>query len=419
MSETATRLFFDKAPGQTRIAVLDDTDRVHGIWFDPLHAPNLVGTVHRVRIARLFLGQNRASATLTDGNEVSIRLRKADLEKVKQGALVVITIVAAPRHGKVWQALIGGRLVGRDMILLAGLSPDVARFQLSSKINKEDRARLLARLVDEADAHLPSGFGIILRRAAASVDDFGKIVGRLLAVWQDGLCARREMAGQLHDAGGLLGRIERLYPEASLLAVEDTEMLAAYRNAVDAAIDTAMAACVRLSCGGHLWCEQTHVLWSVDVDGGGCDDLFRLGMEAVDETARQMRLRSMSGPVMLDLPRLAPKQMRQVLARLSEQLAQDPRHPTLLGQSRSGLVEMTVPHGDATLHSVMRDSPAQEALCLLRDITKSPSSSPLQLAVSQPVATWLRTQGKAALESLDRPVTLVVSSDADSMTLSK
>ena len=92
----ATRLVHERGPGQCRLAVFDKHKRLLEIWFDPAHRPNLIGTVHRVRLSRL-LRQNRAVANLADGTAVSIRIRKADMATIKQGNWVTVTIDAAPR----------------------------------------------------------------------------------------------------------------------------------------------------------------------------------------------------------------------------------------------------------------------------------------------------------------------------------
>jgi hypothetical protein len=71
------------------------------------------------------------------------------------GAVLPVTITAAPRHGKPWQAMIGARLASACMILLIGLSDGAAATALSNQIPTEQRATLKARLAAEAMAELP------------------------------------------------------------------------------------------------------------------------------------------------------------------------------------------------------------------------------------------------------------------------
>ncbi len=108
---SAVSLFHEKAPGQDRLVFLGPDYELLEIWFDALHRPNLMGSVHQARIDRVFSSQNRAMASLKNGEVISLRLRKNDRHVVIVGAVLPVTIVAAPRHGKPWQALVGARLV--------------------------------------------------------------------------------------------------------------------------------------------------------------------------------------------------------------------------------------------------------------------------------------------------------------------
>ena len=105
----AVCLFYEKAPGQSRLGFLGPDDQLLEIWFDALHRPNLMGSVYQARIDRVFPSQNRALASLENGELVSLRLRKHDRQLVIVGAVLPVTIVAAPRHGKPWQASLGAR----------------------------------------------------------------------------------------------------------------------------------------------------------------------------------------------------------------------------------------------------------------------------------------------------------------------
>ena len=147
-----TKLFHEIAPGQTRLGFFGKDDRLLDLWFDPLHRPNLIGSVHHIRIERVFPNQNRATGRLDDGVQVSVRLRKADAAVAIAGAVLPMTVTAAPRHGKPWQAIIGAQLASTCMILLIGLPEGAAATGLSSRIPAEQRAALKARLAAEAMA---------------------------------------------------------------------------------------------------------------------------------------------------------------------------------------------------------------------------------------------------------------------------
>jgi len=405
-----TKLFHEIAPGQRRLGFFGEDDRLLDVWFDPLHCPNLFGSVHNIRIERIFLNQNRATGRLDNGVLVSVRLRKADAASVNAGAILPVTITAAPRHGKPWQAIIGARLASDCMILLIGLPEGAAAIGLSSRISVEQRAALKARLAAEAIPKLPFGFGVILRRNGVDLPDFASEVSRLVGIWQTSASEMpNNQTGIVFDGGGLLARARRLVGDVRVL--DDPGRKAEMSCLLDDAIAAAILPKVPLACGGHLWCEQSHALWSIDLDSNGLSDFNRLFDEAASEIARQIRLRAMSGPVLIDLPRMAIPEGKKFRKALQDALANDPRQPDILGMTRGGLLELQVAHGEMALDAVMQDQPAQDALTGLRLAMTQPAFQPVKLAVSQAMAIWLEGPGQPALDQLDRQLQLVVWSD--------
>ena len=112
---TSDRVVIDRGPGRDRAILLQD-GRVVEVLADYSHAPNRIGSIHRARIDRVVKDQNRAFATLADGTDVSIRLGKSD--RLNPGELQTITVIAAPRHDKAWQAVSGARIISANLILL-------------------------------------------------------------------------------------------------------------------------------------------------------------------------------------------------------------------------------------------------------------------------------------------------------------
>jgi len=405
-----TKLFHEIAPGQTRVGFFGEDDRLLDVWFDPLHRPNLIGSVHNIRIERVFLNQNRATGCLDDGVLVSVRLRKADAALANAGAILPVTITAAPRHGKPWQAMIGARLASDCMILLIGLPEGAAATVLSRRIPVEQRAALKARLVAEAMPELPVGFGVILRQNGVNLPDFASEVLRLVAMWQTSASEMpNNQTGMVFDGGGLLARAKRLVGDVMVL--DDPLREAEMSWLLDDAIAAAILPKTPLACGGHLWCEQSHVLWSIDLDSNGVIDFDRLFDEAASEIARQIRLRAMSGPVLIDLLRMTIPKGKKFRKGLQDALANDPRQPDFLGMTRGGLLELQIAHGEIALDAVMQDQPAQDALAGLRLVMAQPAFQPVKLAVSQAMAIWLEGPGRPALDQLDRQLQLVVWSD--------
>lgn len=433
MTGLVTHIYVDEAPGQTRVAficgkpkgVLDayavTPDSIYEIWHRRWDVPTFLGTVHLARVEQVFTTQNRATARLYDDTSVSVRLRAKD--RLKPGDVRPITITAAPREDKAWQAVLGARLVSRYGILLPGSSAihRSKRFSASNDVGDAMEAAIRATL--------PHDFGFIMRSSASalSVEAMEAEVRALLDTWHTGAQMPSDQInmahapGLIHDAGGLAGQIARHAPDAQTIHTHDEAARQHLANTLDEAVDDALQAKVPLPNGGCLWCQRTHALWAIDLDSAGysnpkADDMMQaLVMDALPEMIRQIRLRAMGGALCIDLPRLGSKAGKAFLTRFADACADDSRAPEILGFTRGGLLEMRVPYGEQSLADIMSDDVAQTALAGLRlashRIASSPVPAVVELAVSAPVSKWLAEQGAPACTALDRPLRPVVLSD--------
>jgi ribonuclease G len=159
-----------------------------------------------------------------------------------------------------------------------------------------------------------------------------------LGVWQSG----RESLVQLHDAP------ESLF---SAFGVEtDWQRLLAPR--------------VWLKSGGYLWFERTLALTAIDVNTGrfiGCrnpaDTLLTTNLEAAQVIAAQLRLRNLSGLMVVDFIDMeAPAHRELVYQTLVAALARDRARTTVLPVSGLGLVEMTRQRLGPSLEEVLTEA---------------------------------------------------------------
>ncbi|MEX0503887.1 ribonuclease E/G [Alphaproteobacteria bacterium LSUCC0719] len=399
------RVLIDTGPGLTR-ALLFHGSTVIEAWQDQAHAPDLVGSIHKVRVDRVFADQGRALARLADGTPVSLRIGRHD--SVVAGHLVTITIMAAPREGKPWQAVIGARLVGCDLVLLPGQTGIAMSRHLAAEPDATVMAAIRSCLADAPE------FGVILRRTASRNDDLPAACRLLIAQWRQ-MAQPRTMAGCVFDGGGLEGRIRRQLPGIS---IDETgpDSWVQFDTAWDQMIGTVCDIQVPLAGGGRMWIEATRALTAIDLDSGD-GDLEALFAAAPAAITSQLRLRQTGGLVAIDLPRMSPATRKRVDADLAAALATDPRHPEWIGRSRAGMIELGLPHGRAAPAGYEADQIAISVLAVLREIARRPTIAAPVIDLSPDMADWLRGPGAAALASLDRTVTPVVSSQALTATL--
>jgi len=104
-----------------------------------------------------------------------------------------------------------------------------------------------------------------------------------------------------------------------------------------------------LKSGGYLVIEQTEALVVIDVNTGKFDGkksaletFHRINMEAAQESARQMRLRNLSGIIIIDFINESAKEAQEeLLSYMSELLKEDPVTAKLIDMTPLGLVEIT------------------------------------------------------------------------------
>ena len=106
----------------------------------------------------------------------------------------------------------------------------------------------------------------------------------------------------------------------------------------------AITTTVALDCGGKIHIEQTKAVVAIDVDSSNIssnDKLSRLNEEAAIEIARQIRLKNLSGKIVVDFAGSSEYHyMKSVMDILSAQLADDPARGRVLGLSKAGNIEL-------------------------------------------------------------------------------
>jgi ribonuclease G len=215
------------------------------------------------------------------------------------------------------------------------------------------------------------------------------------------------------------------YPDARIM-VDDTALKASTRNdlgnrvtlvplafddAVEAEVETLSGSEVALSSGIRLSVHPTPALVAIDVDGAGAIDgqdgptrrHLALNASVVPEVARQIRLRNLSGAILVDLAGLKARQRTSLAPAFTAALADDPSRPRFLGFTALGLAEISRPRIRAPLHEA-RAGPLAAGLVALRRIARDTRAEPgrtLMLRASPAVAGALRAD-TVALADLAR-----------------
>jgi len=99
---------------------------------------------------------------------------------------------------------------------------------------------------------------------------------------------------------------------------------------------------VPLPSGGSIIIESVHAMTVIDVNRGCSPSIHVANTEAAIEVARQIKLRNISGAVIIDFISLRLKTDRfKLIEAFEKALSCDPAHPQIHGFTRLGMIEMT------------------------------------------------------------------------------
>jgi len=450
----AEQILINVAPGETRIAILEG-ERLASLIISRDGSESLVGNIYLGRVETVLDGLQAAFVDIGEARSGFLSVadlwpagedRRDDIgDYVSEGDAILVQVLRDPEEDK--GAKLTGRVVltGRDLLY----SPSQAGINLSRRISDPDERQRLMEVMDEVVPEDTAG-GFILRTAAqeAEAEDLEAEVSRLRARWetveaarasgQAPACLDRELAPvfmALRDfAGTDLKSVIVDDPEtlAALKAYAEAEMpdvtglLHAHVDRhplfealdVEERIDAAIDPYVALPSGGSLIISETPALTAIDVNTGSTEgsgreqSAVKANEEAAREITRQIRLRNLSGLIVVDFVSMRRRDSQDSVNRvLRHALNHDPLRPHVVGFTKLGLLEMTRRRRGASLAEILtggtvvpRKTPWTVALEALRAVSREAAARPapkFEIHVPNDVAEAFEGQAAAALKTLE------------------
>ncbi len=191
-----------------------------------------------------------------------------------------------------------------------------------------------------------------------------------------------------------LARLAGLYPSADI-QIDDAALFArlrpdfasrlslvaqAFGDDLETVVETLSTPSVALPGGLSATITPTPALTAIDVDGGASTGArgpksavqFAANRAALPALLRQIRLRNLSGAILLDLAGV-PARRRQALGPdIAACLTRDPAQPRLLGFTQLGFAEILRPRLAAPLHELL-SGPHAAGLAALRRLAAEPN----------------------------------------------
>ncbi len=334
-----------------KIALMQDGKLLEYYQEDP-EAGGIVGSICLGRVERVLPDVKAAFVKIRLRQNGFLPLKEAESfhrtsgnQSLMSGQDILVQIKKAPKGGK-------GAFLTRDIALPGEyilLMPCNRFVGLSKRIaNAQDceRGRKLGHAISQ------ERFGVIIRYAAlfASEQEVQAEAEALWKLWQE-LVTRssfQKAPAVMYTEPGMTEILKRDYGNRHSISEDCSED--AWRNArINEQLKAALSRRVVLPGGGSLVIDEREALQTIDVNTGSTvktETNASLSMEenlrAVPEIARQIRLRNLSGIILIDFIDMESDHERQTVQNALQEAVSDDRVKNVIhGFTRLGLMEMT------------------------------------------------------------------------------
>ena len=390
-------------PRETRVGILED-GKLHEILIERAQEKTLVGNIYKgvvrnvlpaIQAAFVDIGLDRngflhasditsevAACREIAGEEVEwIELSPRELKRepidtlIQKGQEVLVQIIKEPIGTKGVRLSTNLSIAGRYLVMM----PGARQIGISRRIEEQAERRRLRQILREIQP--PHDVGFIVRTVGqgASREEFEKDIRYLTDLWR-GIQRQAPQAAcpsLVHEELNLVLRVLRdsLTEDVSKIVVDSKDEHAAIARFVDALmpnmgakivyhgdrdhvfdsygiekeIEKAQRRKVWLRCGGYLIVDQTEAMVVIDVNSGRClnkrnidDTILETNMQAVEEAARQIRLRNIGGIIIIDFIDMHFRKHQRMVEKAMEQaVRRDKAKTNIFSLSPLGILQMT------------------------------------------------------------------------------
>ena len=359
------------------------------------------------------------------GGRKSNRLSDAEIAKrFPPGSEIIVQVTKGPISTKGPRVTANLSIPGRYLVMMPG-----TRIRgVSKKISDAAERKRLKKILDRLP--LPENVGLVVRTVGqgASARAFARDLRNIISVWNEMQANIKNLRTPccIFQEPDLCERVVRdwLTEDVDAIAIDDEQAFEGMREltgrisrrarakirrydgnvgifehyGLERQLADAFARQVPLKSGGYLVIDETEALIAVDVNTGHYkgkgsqeDAILEVNLEAVDEVARQLRLRNIGGLVVLDLIDMkSRKHQNQVYKALKSALKRDRARTNVLQISELGLLEMSRQRQD---QSILSQLTSTCPYCQGHGLVKSPMA--ISIEVQRRLTTLLK---KAELE---------------------
>lgn len=393
------KLIITKKDDKVFASTFSDNEMVQ-VYVERMEAENLLGNIYLGKVKNIVKNINAAFVEIEngtmcylplEGNESPIFTNAKKNNKINIGDTLVVQISKENVKTKAPFMTTNFCFTGKYVVLTHGLN----KLGVSTKISSEEERNRLKEILSK---HKNESFGLIARTNCENmpeerieaeiillkalydnVVEFGVHKSRFSCIYhapKGYLCNIRDgMSEKLRE---IVVEDLEIYDEIkeymNCYQKEDLEKLRLYDDVgitlstlygIETKVQKAMQKQVWLKSGGTLVIEPTEALTVIDVNTGkaikgkrNVQETFRkVNMEAALEISRQIRLRNLSGIIVVDFIDLESKENQEELIHyFANLLRKDPVKTVLVDMTPLGLVEITRKKVRKPLHEQLKNS---------------------------------------------------------------
>ncbi len=404
------QLLIDVGLYETRAAVLEEGQLVDISYHRPGTSSN-VGEIHLGRISAFAKGLDAAFVDLgSAGNgfimarDIPSRDKTAPIsKKLIEGQKIICQITKAPKEDKGFQLSAFPKLESQNL-LYGPLSSDLT---FSKNIKTGHQKEQIKEALTPILAEQEGGFTIRSSANKASVALLKKEALALTKNWQSFQteiakdskprrlsiikplvvdACQKHMAPMteiiINDQKGF----SLLKETASDLSLDETSLSLWTNNEllfdayeVEEQIEEALEKYVPLPSGGNITIEQTEALVAIDVNSGALSDnrhnsniAVTTNQEAASAITKQIRLRNLSGIIIVDFIQMKEKgAVRKLTELLHKQTQSDPVLIKIVGMTELGLMQITRQRKEACLKDLLSATMEHDGVTISVNVASS------------------------------------------------
>lgn len=358
---------------------------------------SILGNVYRARVSNLSPNINAAFVDIKKGESCYLSMDDYHGEKLKTGDLVTVQVVRDKIKTKRYAVTTDISLQG-DYAVTTLFAPVGVSSKIADNARKKELKSLMRNLlITEQDAQLR-----LADKNAAEIERIKKLtlggIIRTQAEQAEDTAIEQEIKTQTRQLYSIMKKAEYA-PQYTCLyhteveyikdirrmhALQDVEIITDIPEVVEAVpeislytdeytltlryslaglLEKTLSKRAYLKSGAYLVIEPTEAMTVIDVNSGKSikgrnaeEQFLKINIEAAREIARQLRLRNISGIVMIDFINMKEEEHnRELMKVLSESVRIDPVRTTVVDMTKLGLVEVTRQKGKRALHEVFSD----------------------------------------------------------------